>query len=43
VAPTAVGYPRPVEQFYTALLVAVVVATAWFACYAVYRLFSDHR
>jgi hypothetical protein len=32
-----------VEQFYTALLVAAVVAVAWFACYAVYRLFSDHR
>jgi len=32
-----------VEQFYTALLVAVVIAVAWFACYVVYRLFSDHR
>jgi len=32
-----------VEQFYTALLVAVAVAVVWFACYVVYRLFSDHR
>jgi len=32
-----------VEQFYTALLVAVVVAVAWFACYGAYRLFSEHR
>jgi hypothetical protein len=24
-------------------LVAVVLAVAWFACYVVYRLFSDHR
>jgi hypothetical protein len=32
-----------VEQFYTALLVAVAVLTAWFAYYVVYRLFSDNR
>ena len=41
--PAGVGYSLPVEQFYTALLVAVAVATAWFACYVVYRLYSDHR
>jgi NO-binding membrane sensor protein with MHYT domain len=38
-----VGYSGLVEQFYTALLVAVAVAVAWFACYVVYRLFGDHR
>jgi hypothetical protein len=32
-----------VEQFYTALLVVVAVAFVWFACYVVYRLFSDLR
>jgi hypothetical protein len=32
-----------VEQFYTALLVAVAVAVVWFASHVVYRLFSDHR
>jgi hypothetical protein len=32
-----------VEQFYTALLVLVVVASAWFACYVVYRSFTDQR
>lgn len=37
------GYPLRVEQFYTALLVVVAVAIVWFACYVVYRLFSDHR
>ena len=36
-------YPARVEQFYTALLVLVVLAVAWFSCYVVYRLFSDHR
>ena len=36
-------YAAGVEQFYTALMVLVVVAVAWFACYVVYRLFSDHR
>jgi NO-binding membrane sensor protein with MHYT domain len=30
-----------VEQFYTALLVVVAVAIAWFACYVVYRLFNN--
>jgi hypothetical protein len=30
-------------QFYTALLVLVVVTAAWFSCFTVYRLFSDHR
>ena len=29
-----------VEQFYTALLVLVVVAVAWFSCTSVYRLFA---
>jgi hypothetical protein len=32
-----------VEQFYTALLVLVAIAVAWFSCYVVYRLFSDNR
>jgi hypothetical protein len=32
-----------VEQFYTALLVLVVVAVAWFSCYVVYRLLREHR
>ena len=37
------GYPDPVEQFFAALLVLVVAAIGWFACYVVYRLFIDNR
>jgi hypothetical protein len=32
-----------VEQFFSALMVLVVVVTAWFACYVVYRLFASNR
>jgi hypothetical protein len=32
-----------VEQFYTALLVLVVVAVAWFSVYVVYRMLREHR
>jgi len=32
-----------VEQFFAALLVLVVAAIGWFACYVVYRLFIDNR
>jgi hypothetical protein len=32
-----------VEHFFTALLVVVVLAVAWFSGYVVYRLYTDHR
>ncbi|MGH3436457.1 MAG: hypothetical protein ACRDRN_08305 [Sciscionella sp.] len=32
-----------VEYFFIALLIIMTVAVAWFACYVVYRLFSDRR
>lgn len=36
-------YPSPVEQFYTALLVATALLSAWFAYYVVRRLLAGDR
>ncbi len=35
-------YPSGVEFFFTALMVLVVIASAWFSAYVIYRLYTDN-
>jgi len=37
------GYPLRVEYIFVALVALAGVATLWFTCYVLYRLFSDQR